>query len=433
MSSQIIAFTDRIDFKTLLDIQCKSLTGMAPMIKEDPEEFTSFLGLLSEVDILIIDQPKSKKDYSFLLRVVSEKETEIKNVILISDEEDKTQKSLTFPSNGVDILIEHLKSLLTKDKPDQEEYISVPVESFFHFKILPFDLFIKISEGKFIKRIPANEDIEEETVKALKNKGIQELYFGKKHNREFSNFLLNNMINKVEQSYSSTDQKQKARSQVFQTTQEIVQSVGLPPRVIEVCESVMESISDDVLKSKDKLSSYLSQMKSSDLSFSFRLVELTSFIAVQMVELLDAGTEENIKKVVFAAFFSDISLTDPSHLEYRSTESIKNLWPEDRALIENHAAKSAQVVSKYKNAPEGAEVLIREHHGSMTGSGFNGVAPALQPLSKCLLSSQEIAFRMLKFPEQNPSQVLDNLSKEFENTPLQSFFVLFRESMSTVV
>ena len=429
MSAQIIAFTDRLEFKTFLDIQCKGLTGVAPVVKDNTDEFLAFLNLLSEIEILIIDQPKTKNDYSFLLKAVLEKEADIKNVILVSDDDLKTKKSLVIPQNEVNKLMDHLKSLLETDQVVSDEYISVPTDSFLHFKMLPFDLFIKISEGKYIKRIPANEDIDEETVKALKSKGVVELYFGKRYNRDFSMLLLNNMINKVERNYDSDDEKLKAKSQVFVTTQEIVQSVGLPPRVIEVCESVMESISLDVLKGKDKLSNYLSHIKDSQLSFNFRFVELTSYVAVQMVEVQNSATkEEDIKKIVFAAFFSDISLSDPAHLELRSMDDIKDLWAEDQKVVLEHAEKSASVVLKYKNAPAGADLLIKQHHGTLTGTGLGPISDQIHPLSKCLIAAQEIAFALLKNPGKSPLEVLNHLSKRFEKTPIHSSLTLFKES-----
>ena len=52
--SQIVAFTKRLDFKTLLDIECKSLTGFAPVVKDSVDEFQSMLGLLGDIDVLII-------------------------------------------------------------------------------------------------------------------------------------------------------------------------------------------------------------------------------------------------------------------------------------------------------------------------------------------------------------------------------------------
>ena len=429
MSSQIIAYTERLDFKTLLDIECKSLTGFAPVVKETVDDLTSLLNLLSDIDILIVDEPNCKAKAKLIFDLLSSKSQEIKKILFLGEEKVDLTNVKSFPVNQIEDFVSHLKGMLDSSGAQTLEYISVPADSLIHFKVLPFDLYIKISENKFIKRIPANEDVDDSTIEAFKQKGIVDLYFEKKYNRDFSLMLLNNMINKVETDYSTVDAKLKARNEVFVTTKEIVQSVGLPPRVIQVCESVMDSISEDVIKSKDRFGNYLEQVKSqSNLNFQFQLIELTSFIATQ---LLDNGTEANaeqIKKVVFAAFFCDIALSDVSHLDCRSEDSLKDLWSEDKQMISEHAQKASLLVSKYKNAPGEVDIIIKQHHGSLDGIGFKPVSDGLHPLAKCLIASQELAFAILKSPEVAPIETIKRVADNHAGTPIHGLLVSFSES-----
>lgn len=430
MSSQIIAFTKRFEFKTLLDIECKGMTGFAPVVKDSLDDFQSLLGLLTTIDVLIIDEPPAAGDYKFLLELVSEKSSDIKSILLVSNETSGLKNSKSFPLNEIQGFIDHLKSLLGAQDAPLSGYISVPSDSLIHFKILPFDLYIKISEEKFLKRIPANEDIDEATVLAFKSKGITDLYFQKQYNRDFSLMLLNNMINKVEKNYESESEKIKARNEVFLTTKEIVQSVGLPPRVVQVCESVMESISEDVIKGKDKFSSYLDRMKSqNNLNFQFRFVELTSFIASQIVDQLNVGDKnEETKKVVFAAFFCDISLTDASQLDYRTEGSCVDLWGEDKKAVAEHALKASGIVAKYKNAPVDADIIVRQHHGALDGIGFPTPSDNMLPLAKCLMAAQELAYAILKQPAKSPESLVNEAVGAFSGSPIHSYLVTFQKS-----
>lgn len=429
---QIVAFTKRLDFKTLLDIECKGLTGFAPVVKDSLDDFLSMLGLLNDIDILIVDKPQTKFDYNSLAKAINDKGGSVKNILLLGEDTDGISNSTNFPQDKVENLITHLKTLVTPDAKEAAGYISVPTDALKHFKILPFDLYIKISEGKFLKRIPANEDIDDSTVEAFKAKGITDLFFERKYNRDFSLLLLNNMINKVERDYKSDDEKKKAVNEVFVTTKELVQSCGLPPRVVEVCESVIESISTDVLKGKDKFSNYLTQMKSqssSDLNFQYRFVELTSYIATQIVDALNEGDkEEQIRKIVFASFFCDISLTDNSMLDYRTEESIKDLFPEDKKAVLEHALKSSQIAAKYKNAPVDSDVIIKQHHGSVDGTGFKDASGGILPLSRCLMAAQELAFAILKSPSIQPESVISDVVGRFKGSPIHSYLELFEKS-----
>jgi hypothetical protein len=88
------------------------------------------------------------------------------------------------------------------------------------------------------------------------------------------------MINKVERDYTNLDHKLLATNDVFVTTQQIVGKLGFKPRVIDICESVLSQISEDVSSEKDSFEKFLLQLRTqTNLSFNYRLMELTSFIA----------------------------------------------------------------------------------------------------------------------------------------------------------
>ncbi len=429
--SQVIAFTKRSDFKTLLEVECRSLTGFVPVVKDSVEDFVQMLGLFPTIEILVVDSPATKSDYQFLLRALSEKEPSVKTILMVSDERLPLKKCLTYPGSNIEGLIAKLKLILNPAGATQADFMAVPLDALVHFKTLPFDLYIKIAEGKLVRRFPAGEEIEDGVVAQFKAKGIRDLYFEKRFNRDFSVLLMNNMINKVEKSYASDDQRLRAKSEVFVTAREIVQSIGLPPKVVEVCESVMEKITEDVLKGKDKLANYLTQIqKKTDLSFQFRFVELSSFIATQIVEELNEPSKmEQIKKVVFAAFFCDVSLKEANYLNFRSEESVKDLWPEIQRAVRDHALKSSEIVAKYKDALPEVCTIIREHHGTPEGIGFPKVINhTILPLSKVLLASQELAIAMLNEPEVPAATVVKKVLEKFEASPIAGCLVAFENA-----
>jgi hypothetical protein len=419
----IFAFTQRPEFRTLLEVQFKDLMGIVPVFKDSVEDFRSFLDLFSEIRIVIIDPPQGLENE--LYSIISAKRGDIKNTFVLADK-GQYEGFTYFGQNGIEELFAKVKSIVAPGATNTEKFISIPIDSFIHFKVLPFDLFIKLSEGKYVKRIRANEEIEGPLIKELHKKGVKELWFERIYNKEFSVLLLNNMINKVETAYSTRAEKIRATGEVFATTREIVQSVGLPSRIIQVCETVMDSITADV--AKGKFSNYLNSMKSQELTFQYRLVELTSFIATLMVESL-GDSSSKVKTIVFCSFFCDIALTEPSHFELRTEESVKDLWHEDKDHVLNHAFKAAELVAKYKNAPPDADLIVRQHHGDVNGKGFPKVcSDKVVPLAKCLMASQELAFALLKNPDKNPSYVVSEVVSAHEGDPLHPFLIYFEKN-----
>lgn len=429
--SQVMAFTQRVEFKTLLEIECKGLTGFSPAIHEAIDEFRNMLDLFNSIYILIVDVPDSPELLSKVISHVNIKRDQIEHIFFISEHEISIDKAKVFKKNQLDEMMQEMKALINPPVAKTVSYISIPIDSLIHFKILPFDLYVKISTDKFIKRIPAFEEIDDTTFQKFKDKGIVELHFEKRFNRDFSLMLINNMINKVEQDYHSIDEKLMARNDVFITTQQIVSKLGFKPRVIEVCESVIDHISSDVAVGKDNFSKYLEQLRSQkELAFHFRLMELTSFIATQLIDVSEeTGRSDKIRKIIFASMFCDYTLKDSGQLHIRDSDQLNKLSQVEQKQISEHALKASELVNQYQNAPYEASLIIKQHHGSVSGVGLpQEISSKILPLSKCFMTAQEIAYQILMESYRHPIDVLSDIKLKFIDTPLEDFFVLFEKT-----
>lgn len=429
--SQMMVFTHRIEFKTLLEIECKGLSGFSPVIQHGLDEFISMLSLFDKLDILIIDVPEDQSIFNTLMAEVRVRRDSIKHIFFLAAKSIIFDNSKTYSKANVESLLVELRKLISPPTPKTEGYISIPIDSLVHFKVLPFDLYIKISDDSFVKRIPAHEEIDDSTFSSFLSRGITDLYFERVHNRDFSHMLINNMINKVEQDYSSLEKKLTATNDVFVTTHQIVGKLGFKPKVIEVCESVLNQISNDVIGGKDNFSKFLDQLRSqTDLSFHYRLMELTSFIATQMIEETEkSGNREKIKKVIFASMFCDYTLKTVGQIHIRSVEQLAKLSSADQRKINEHALEASELVNQYQNAPYESSIIIKQHHGSLTGVGLpKEIAPSILPLTKCLMTAQEVAYQILMESRRHPIDVLSDIKLKFIDTPLEDHFLIFEKT-----
>lgn len=429
--SQVMAFTERIELKTLLEIECRGITGFSPVIHESLDDFKSMLSLFNTIDVLIIDEPWDKDVFNALQGEVNVRRDQIKQVFYLSDKKLSFENITVFGRNEIEKLIEYLKGVIRHSASGQEGYISIPINSLIHFKLLPFDLFVKIADGKFIKRIPAHEEIDATTFASFKARGISELYFERRYNRDFSLMLINNMINKVEKDYETLDQKLTAANDVYLTTHQIVDKLGFKSKVIEVCESVINQITDDVAGGRDNFARFLEQLRTqTNLSFHYRLVELTSFIATQIIdEMEESGKRDKIRKIVFASMFCDYTLGKPGQIHLRHAEQVATLPLSEQKLINEHALRASELVNQYQNAPYEASLIIKQHHGSITGVGLpREVSPKILPLTKCLMTAQEISYQILTENFRHPIDILSDIKLNFIDTPLEDYFLLFEKT-----
>lgn len=432
--SQVIVFTQRPELKMLLEIECKGMAGFSPIIRQGLDDFKSIIGLFESIDILIIDEPEDQETFTSLIDLVKNKIGVIKETFFLSKTKTIIEKAKVFGNQQIQELLTELNTIIDPASASEASYISIPIDSLLHFHFLPFDLFVKIGQDKFIRRVPANEQIDHETFATFLQKGVTDFYFEKKYNKDFSMMLINNMINKVEKDYESVDEKLHAANEVFYTTQQIISRLGFKPKLIEVCNSVIDQIVGDVSGTKDNFSKYLELLRAQEnLTFNYRLMELTSFVGTQMIEAVEKHSrEDKIKRIIFAAMFCDYALTDQRLLHIRQEDQLLKLSMAEYKEVSQHALRGSELILNYQNAPIEVSTIIKQHHGSADGKGFpKEISPKLTPLSKCFMAAQELSYQILTETDRVPEDVVKDVIKKFAGTPLEEYLLGFEKSCNS--
>lgn len=426
MFIHVLAFTQRPELKIKIEKECKSIPGLSPIFHHNLKELESTLNTSSMVDIFIIDEPLKSSEFHQLYDLVQTKKKLFTNLMVMSESDKLLDGSSHFKTAEPELLLQSLNSLLNSKK-DTNAYFGAPLDLLVHFEYVPFDLYIKLSDGKYLKRIPAFEKFEPLTLERYQQKGISEFYMLNEHKKDFSKMLISNMVNKVDQEYTSNDAKQIAVNEVFKTTSDIVSSLGIKPRVVEICESIIDSLMEDVSKNTGQLSTYMQGLKKMDyLSFNYRFIHLSSFIASQIVDGLNKQDKiEDLKRVVFAAFFCDMGMKDPTHVHFRKPDSISGLSEIEQFEINQHAMASSKLLENYPNAPAGVDIIVRQHHGSWDGRNLTPSSAKLGPLPLCLMAAQELSYQILSHADQPVCKVIGEVFKQHRSSPLKPYLDVF--------
>ena len=429
--NQVLVYTRRAEFRSFLDTECLKIKECFPVFYDSVDELQTIMDIFPRLDILVIDAPEDVEDLKILSRSIFSRKDQIAHMLLVSDN-DSPGFNKIFHSSDWASLLSHLKTILGEKSGNVDGYVGIPIDCLIHFKVMPFPLFLNISPEKFIKRVPAFEAMDVEVLESYRKRGVKELFFERRFGKDFANILMNNMINRVEMEYDSAEDKEKATSEVFGTVRDIVASIGLKPRVIELCETLMGQVIDEVQKGKGiQASSYLHNLRSKpELDFNYRFIQLTSFIATQILEGRSRAHKQNeIKDVIFSAFFCDMSLKNPEFLHYRHHTEIAALPAESREEIKWHASLSASMVELNKIGSAESVVIIRQHHGDLYGNDIPfGVHGDLLDLSKCLYASQELAHALLTYPEENLWKVFRKVLNEQKGSPIEDYLLIYEGS-----
>jgi hypothetical protein len=434
--SQVLAFTERDEFRKKLDLECKGVTGFSPIFHDSLQDLEQMLHLLQKVDVVIVDRPRGEWNPQFFLDRVIAGPLKIQNLLLLGWDGPQTHSIKFFPSNATEQLIKCFKEIIGHKESAAVGWCSMPLHALHHFKSVPFDLYVKLNEAKFVKRIPAHEQVDEVTIEDFKSRGINEIFFSKADNKLFSQMLINNMINQIDLGYDSIDSTLKARSQVLLTVREIVQQIGLKERVVEVCDTMISAISQDIYRGNDEFARYLSSLKTNPhLAFKHRFIELTCFIGGQLIfGLQGKNREDQINCFVYAAFFSDIALLDADSLHFFQSDRMSHLDMVKKREINEHAYKAAQLIRSCKTAPPEVATIIMQHHGALDGIGLPTKKSAqLVPLAKCLIISQELAYGLLTDSDRPALDQLRQLVKHYQGTSLQEQVEILETSLGSKV
>jgi hypothetical protein len=434
--NQVLIYTKREEFRSYLDSECLNIRECFPVFYDNMGDLETILELFPKVDVLIADASQGPEEFEQLYHFVKDRKDKITHILLVSDKESDAYTRV-FNSTDWSSLLQHLKVILGENETPKEGFVGIPLDCLIHFKVMPFALFLNVSPGKFIKRIPAFEPIDVDVIESYRERGVNEFFFERHYGKDFTMMLMTNMINRVELEYSSEAEKEHAVSEVFGTVRDIIASIGLKPRVIELCNTLMAQVIDDVDKGKGvQALSYLEKLRSRpELDFNYRMIQLTSFIATQILEGRSrAHKNDEIKAVIFSAFFCDMGLKNPEYVHHRNSQDVARLPEEDREEINWHANHSASMVELSKIGSPEAVTIIRQHHGDLYGTDIpSDVHPEVLDLSKCLMASQELAYALLTHAEDNLWKVYKEVLRQHKGAPLEEYLTVYEGSFLNYV
>lgn len=428
---QVFGLTENTDFKALLEVECKEIFGLSPVVHQSIDDLRYVFSIFEVIDVVIVDIPLDSLKSRSLETLLTLNQHKIKKIYVYGDQAPDNKTFKFFYRTEIAELFEEVKRSSGPKLKSPESWTSVPVCTLIHFHSLPFDLYIKLSDQKYVKRVPAYEAVGAEILNSFSEKGISHLYCESKYKRDFSMMLINNMINKVDRTYSSHYLAQSAQDEVLKTTKEIIQSLGLTGRIIEVCQASIERMQVDVLKEKDQFSEYLLSLHNNpNLTFHFKLISLTNYIGTQIIMEMDLPlVEEQVSKFIFASYFCDMTIKNPAFLYHRKSEDAGALDLDEQNEVNFHALKASEMVAMKEISKEVA-LIIKQHHGSFSGIGFPlEKSNQLLPLSKVLIVSQDLAFSILSNMDMPALEVLKGILSKIRTESLHELLIILERSL----
>lgn len=324
-----------------------------------------------------------------------------------------------------------IMDILTDFSPAVEAevlFLPVKIDLLKNAVSVPCDLYVKISEKKYVKIINRDQaDAVTETVERYQKKDIDLLYVEKQFYSSLSTLIMNDFFCAEENALPAEERGIKITESIMLITSDL----GAPAEVIE---SINESYTE-VIKNleHEKVSKLLSNMTANENVFVENHSYLTSVFAVMMSRKMKWATPKIQNNICMAALLHDLVLADHrlGHHDKDTLENIKKLPSKERDLVFNHPKILAEKLRTTTKIPDDVLSLISKHH---EGRGVDSYpAPEgtvrLDPVNCLFNVAHQFSIELYKigFNNMKLANAFENLRKIFHSNSMITYIDLLEE------
>lgn len=325
-------------------------------------------------DLIICDYNMPVKNGGEVYKYLIESKTDCKYVMCSSDTpqifpefQDSTHMfgNIVKPNimNGVKEVLARLKENQENSSPSPDQvYFPIGIKLLLSIRDIPVDIFIKLSEGKFIKVFSQGGVFDETDFLKYQQKDISKLYA--------LNFTTDILVQKVQGMIEkiSLAHGKSNKGQAVVETQDLILSTFKEYGFQEGLISAVELQIQDTLKicgSDKTLSLLINKMLKLKGSYISRHSFMLSAVTVSMANIVGWNSETTAQKLVISSLFHDVYLKEDVLNEVQELEGKK--YDED---FKTHPQKAAELLDKIPRVPPDTGRIVLEQHEVGQGSGI---------------------------------------------------------------
>jgi hypothetical protein len=431
--AQTILIEDNEILNDLISVNINAYLGVDLIERKTGMDAINLLMILPSIDLIITAARIGVEETANTIIRFIEENNLITSVIVLGSEKYYHQDFVLSISNRKDwesvvhysakILGINEGNLAKKIIPD---FVPVPVKYFLNLDQTNCDIYIRIkksvSEFQFVKRIHAEDSFSRDVIKKYLQQGLINFYVPKEDHKIFSTFVSNRLIEKMDNPKSGLAEKIEIMGDTYDLAIKEISSLGFTTDLIQLTDSLVQNMIKN-FETSPIMSGLLHKLINSKTGIMFQKAHMTSVVASDIIKNLNLNEMLRYEKMAYAAFFHDIMLADYEDLaKINSQEELLNArLPIDKFnLVSHHAKMAAELIFKYPDVPIGTDEIIRHHHGSLIGEGFETEIDKLPDLSKIFIIAHHFVVKLLLFKETGgePRPITDDLYRIYPSADM---------------
>jgi putative nucleotidyltransferase with HDIG domain len=250
--------------------------------------------------------------------------------------------------------------------PIDTEYCKVSIEDFVMGQNIPFSIFIRFSEKKYVKIAHKGQDIEIKQIRSYKSKGIDYLYVKKEDYLKLVGFTLKLAKTLSQTSEISVEKKRHFLKYTGEVLLEQAFVAELDQETFQNAKDFVETSLSVLSEDDASLSLLMSLNAHSDTLYSHSIG--VSYFAVMVAKAMGWTSPVNAFRVSLAALFHDIGKKEIARELVNKARPL--LTAPERALIEGHVTRGSEILQSMHNMPDEVVQSAYQHHENCTGKGY---------------------------------------------------------------
>ncbi len=408
---QVLIVEDDEAFRNLLG-QIFESEGFLVRFAENGLAAKTILGLnQNQFDIVLTDVRMPEMDGASLLRLVRSIHPQTKFIVMTGFSEILEAKHaielganefLPKPFKTKDLLDAVERVLTVKEThaeapadEDEFSFCKIHVDEFTSASTLPSDIYIRLTENKFIKVAREGAEIQLQRIQTYKEKKVEYFYVHVKDFAKYAGFTLRlaRAVGKSKQ--VSREQKIK----VFKHTGEMLLNqafvTNLQPQDVEFSQNIVNNTLTVIGDEPEVFDLLLLLKSNSDVVYAHSVA--VSVLSCLIAKRMNWRSQQTLMKLSLGGLFHDIGKKElpPTLLQ----KSRREMTSAEVTLYESHAQRGKDLLSSMPGFPTDVVQIAFQHHENNLGTGYPlGLAGArIHPLAKMIHLADDFFHTCLKY------------------------------------
>lgn len=289
----------------------------------------------------------------------------------------------------------------SEDISENEDFCKLSIEDFNSGREIPYGIFLKISDRKFVKIAHKGESINVGRVVHYRSRGLNFLYLKKQDFRDYVGFHLD----EASAARKKTPEEAAKQKRLLETASKIlaanILTLPIPNDVCKTSAAFVETTLEILLDDTDLIG--ILDLLNQHVDHLYHHAVSVSFYSVAIAKTVSWKLPTNNFKVAAAGLLNNVGHKeiDPTFLKKPKVQ-----WTmDDVKIYESHGFRGINILRQVRSLHDDIIQIVREQHDKDS--------PISHPISKLVLVANEFVELVMKTPH-SPGMQPDEAAKIIE-------------------